>query len=803
MNWQTSLLELQKHFKEELTTSGVRRTWSCLSTDRPKTKVLPIKPAVLFTPLQEIPNLSVIQNPPIRCSKCGAINSQFNFYDKASRVLTCSLCGTKVLISNTYPLNQSGYPHEMCIGTTESVSAVEYINPSSPMSKRRLMFVFDIGSSEKEIEYLRDEFLSSIAVLPEETDIGIITVGATVNIHDIMADKTYVIGTDILNSSGSFKGNGDNIVSSVDDMLGRLLGFDYKTRLVRPLSTTLVNLNETVQQVLVQDPWANQESLQPGLRPYRLLGLAMAVASRILMDGELVIFSSGPVTVGPGITVVPDMKTQIRGWDDINSHTHGSEASLARQSTNYYNFLIPIFSSMKSDLPTQIANIDLFSPSVGINVFIAAKEQTGLLEMRGLIEGTGGEVFLCESFSDTAFSESLRLLMESSKGMGKKGLMEISTSKGISITNVIGHGIPLHPSTTTDLTPIKKTTATNSVGGSVGSSTKASNRWGIALFDKRTTIEIDLDMKQNKKNKKQGTSSKPGETENDTTRTNFYQAAGHNLAIMQIRFYYSEIEGQQRVRVVTFPFKLLPDVDINMFDQEAAIVSLARQAMYNADCGMMPQDIITSIDTSIIRMCREFSRYEQNNPASLTLPVSMQLLPLFSFHLRRAAYITLRDTPDITALQRFRLLKSGVIDGVRIIQPPLFVYTATNPTLVPAPLDSSSAKHDCVMLLDATDRVVVWYGKTVAAWRDDGWCDKEGYENIKTLVNKPIEDAKRIQASRYPSPRLTICDEGTSQARFVLSRVNPSGDGVAVKTSDISFAKFIESLRQIVVKPPE
>lgn len=66
---------------------------------------------------------------------------------------------------------------------------------------------------------------------------------------------------------------------------------------------------------------------------------------------------------------------------------------------------------------------------------------------------------------------------------------------------------------------------------------------------------------------------------------------------------------------------------------------------------------------------------------------------------------------------------------------------------------------------------------------------------------------------RFPIPRYIVCDQGGSQARFLLSKLNPStthmsatmygstpgaGTGQAIFTDDVSLQVFMEHLKRLV-----
>lgn len=48
------------------------------------------------------------------------------------------------------------------------------------------------------------------------------------------------------------------------------------------------------------------------------------------------------------------------------------------------------------------------------------------------------------------------------------------------------------------------------------------------------------------------------------------------------------------------------------------------------------------------------------------------------------------------------------------------------------------------------------------------------YENFRQLLAAPVDDAAEILAERFPAPRYIDTEQGGSQARFLLSKVNPS-----------------------------
>ena len=150
-----------------------------------------------------------------------------------------------------------------------------------------------------------------------------------------------------------------------------------------------------------------------------------------------------------------------------------------------------------------------------------------------------------------------------------------------------------------------------------------------------------------------------------------------------------------------------------------------------------------------------------------------------------------------------------------MIQPTLMSYildAAPQPVL----LDSVSIKPDVILLLDTFFHILIFHGETVAQWRKAGYQDQEGYENFKELLEAPVTDAQDLLTDRFPIPRYIVCDQGGSQARFLLSKLNPStthmstsmygsaqsaGAGQAIFTDDVSLQVFMEHLKRLVRIP--
>ena len=142
-----------------------------------------------------------------------------------------------------------------------------------------------------------------------------------------------------------------------------------------------------------------------------------------------------------------------------------------------------------------------------------------------------------------------------------------------------------------------------------------------------------------------------------------------------------------------------------------------------------------------------------------------------------------------------------------MIQPTLMSYGFSAPPQ-PVLLDSCSIKPDVILLLDTFFQVLIFHGETIAQWRIAEYHLQPNYENFKQLLEIPKSDAMELLMDRFPVPRYIECDQGKSQARFLLSKVNPStthvsgygaGEGQAIPTDDVSLQVFMDHLKKLAV----
>lgn len=377
--------------------------------------------------------------------------------------------------------------------------------------------------------------------------------------------------------------------------------------------------------------------------------------------------------------------------------------------------------------------------------------------MSSLANMTGGNIVLSDSFSTNIFKQSVQRIFlkhattdTDALQMAFNGVFEVLVGREMKVCGLIGPALSLN----------KKSPAVSEVEIGLAGSTA----WKLCGMNPRTTLAVYFEM-----------SGGPGTIVNPGQR-----------GLIQFITHYQHGSGSIRLRVTTLARPILdpnsPHISAS-FDQEAASVLMARIAVFKAE-REESGDVMRWLDRLLIRLCQRFGEYRKDDPVSFRLAPLFSLYPQLMFHLRRSQFLlTFNCSPDETAFFRHILSRETCTNSLLMIQPTLTSYSLQGP---PAPvlLDSCSIKPDSILLLDAFFQIVIFHGAHIAQWRNEGYHEKPEYEAFKALLEAPVADAAELLADRYPIPMYVICDQGGSQSRFLLSKLNPSNTHLSSATSN-------------------
>jgi len=643
------------------------------------------------------------------------------------------------------------------------------------------LFVVDTCLDEEELANLGDALQQAFNLLPEDALVGLVTFGTLVNVHELGfgdCPKSYV-----------FRGDKDYTAQKIQDMLGIASVRSQQAgsqpvaggrqsaigRFLLPASECMFALEQVLQD-LQKDPWP----VESGDRVQRCTGSALNVAMGLLesckgmqkQGSRIMTFVAGPATIGGGKIVNLSKKENIRSHTDMAK----GQAPLYEAACTYYK---------------NIAERAIAIHTV-VDLYACSLDQTGALELKHVVNRTGGVIVMGDKFNQSLFRESLRRAfrrhpdMPAADGvnvvpgglmMGFGANIEVIVSREIKISGALGPCASMSKG--------GATVAETEVG--IGGTTQ----WYLGGVDPTVTMAFFFDV----------------------PNTNATPLPQHKRRYMQFLTQFQTASGRTHLRVTTTcgPWHSDPadhSPIARSFDQEAAAALTARLATHRCE-SEEPADVMRWLDRSLIRLCSKFATYRKDDAGSFRLAPEFTLYPQFMFHLRRSKFLqTLNSSPDEQLYYRHVMNRECVSNTLIMLQPSLMSYSLQPGPPVPVLLDAGSVRVDTILLLDAFFHVIVFHGETIAAWKQHGYHLQEEHINFRNLLEAPQNDAQTIMEHRFPVPRYISCDQGKSEARFLLAMLNPSithhsndgAGGQTIFTDDVSLRVFMEHLVKLSVQ---
>ncbi|KAH1097491.1 hypothetical protein J1N35_014412 [Gossypium stocksii] len=758
---------------------GVRMTWNVWPRTKLEASKCVIPLAASIAPIRPHSDIPTLPYAPLRCRTCSAVLNAYSRVDFLAKIWICPFCYQR----NQFP------PHYAMISETNlpcelypQYTTVQYTlqtnpDPNNPSNAPQLqpvfVFVLDTCMIEEELVFAKSALKQAIGLLPEQAFVGFVSFGTQAHVHELgftEMSKVYV-----------FKGSKEISKEQVLEQLGlRAAGrrptAGYPKGLQNGYANTVVNRFllpasdcEFTLNSLLDELQTDQWPVQAGHRASRCTGVALSVAAGLLgaclpgTGARIIALVGGPCTEGPGTIVSKDLSEPVRSHKD-----------LFKDAAPYFKKAVKFYDSLAKQLVDQGHVLDLFA---------SALDQVGVAEMKVTIERTGGLVVLAESFGHSVFKDSFKRVFEDgeqSLGLCFNGMLEISCSKEIKVQGIIG------PCTSLEK---KGPSVSDTVIGEGNTTT-----WKMCRLDKSTCLTVIFDL-----------SSTDQSNVPETVNPQFY---------LQFLTSYQVPEGKTLIRVTTVTRQWV-DISVSTeelihgFDQETAAVVMARITSLKMETeeGL---DATRWLDRNLIRFCSKFGSYRENDPSSFSLNPCFSLFPQFIFNLRRSQFVQVfNNSPDETAYFRVLLNKENITNAAVMVQPSLISYSFNSPPQ-PALLDVASISADHILLLDSYFSIVVFHGMTIAQWRNMGYQNQPEHQAFALLLEAPQVDAQIIIRDCFPVPRLVVCDQHGSQARFLLAKLNPSatynnatdiapGSDI-IFTDDVSLQVFCEHLQRLAVQ---
>ncbi|KAL6970904.1 Protein transport protein S23 E [Sarracenia purpurea var. burkii] len=755
---------------------GVRMTWNVWPRTKVEASKCAIPIAASISPIRSHPDVPSLPYAPLRCKTCVAVLNPFARVDFTAHIWICPFCFQRNSFPHHYSaISETNVPAELYPQyTTIEYSLPTHPDPSSPPHQSPVfVFVLDTCMIEEELGYAKSALKQAIGLLPDNALVGFVSFGTQVQVHELgFSDmsKVYVF-------RGSKELSKDQVLDQLGlGVAGRRTGPGFQkggqtglpipgvTRFLLPASECEYTLDSLLDE-LGTDQWP----IPPGNRPLRCTGVALSIAAGLVgacsagTPARIVALVGGPCTEGPGAIGSKDMSDPVRSHKDLD-----------KDAAPYFKKAVQFYDELAKQLVGQGHVLDLFA---------SALDQVGVAEMKVVIERTGGLVVLAESFGHPVFKDSFKRVFEDgeqSLGLSFLGTLEINCSKDIKIQGIIG------PCTSLEK---KGPAVANTVIGQ-GNTTS----WKMCGIDKSTCLTVFFDI----------SSSEKADTSGNL----------NPMLFIQILTSYQSPDGQTRLRVTTISRRWIDTAVsseelVQGFDQETAAVVMARLTSYKME---MEEgfDATRWLDRNLIRLCSKFGDYRKDDPSSFTLNPCFSLFPQFMFNLRRSQFVQVfNNSPDETAYFRMLLNRENITNAAVMIQPSLISYSF-NSLPAPALLDVASISADRILLLDSYFSVVIFHGMTIAQWRSMGYQNQAEHQAFAQLLQAPRDDAQMIVRERFPVPRLVICDQHGSQARFLLAKLNPSATysnahemaagTEMIFTDDVSLQVFFEHLQRLAVQ---
>lgn len=337
--------------------------------------------------------------------------------------------------------------------------------------------------------------------------------------------------------------------------------------------------------------------------------------------------------------------------------------------------------------------------------------------LQPLAKASGGVLVLHDDFGE-AFGVNLQ--RASSRAVGSHGLLEIRCSDDILITQVVGPGEEAHLDT--------HETYTND------------SSLYIQMLSVEETQSFSVSM----------------ETKRDIKR---------DYVFFQFAVQFSNMFQADISRVITVR---LPTVDsvsayLESVQDEVAAVLIAKRTLLRAKNSSDAVDMRTTIDERVKDIALKFGSQIPKSKL-YRFPKELSLLPELLFHLRRGPLLgSIIGHEDERSVLRYLFLNASFDLSLRMVAPRCLMHREKG-TFEELPAHDLAMQSDAAVVLDHGTDVFIWLGAELAA--DEGR-SASALAACRTL-------AEEITELRFPAPRILAFKEGSSQARYFVSRLIPA-----------------------------
>lgn len=337
--------------------------------------------------------------------------------------------------------------------------------------------------------------------------------------------------------------------------------------------------------------------------------------------------------------------------------------------------------------------------------------------LQPLVKASGGILILHDDFGE-AFGVNLQ--RASNRAAGSHGLMEIRCSDDINVTQVIGPGEEAHTDN--------------------HEAFKNDNSVSIQMLSVEETQCFAVSME---------------------TRGNIKS----DFAYFQFGILFSNLYQADITRVITVR---LPTVDsvssyLDSVQDEVAAVLIAKRSLLRAKSFSDAIDVRKTVDERIKDITNRFGS-QMPKSKLYQFPKELSYLPEILFHLRRGPLLgSIVGHEDERSVLREIFLNASFDLSLRMVAPRCLMHREGG-TFEELPAHDLAMQSDAAVVLDHGTDVFIWLGAELAA--------QEGRSAAALAACRTL--AEELTEIRFPAPRILAFKEGSSQARYFVSRLIPA-----------------------------
>ncbi|KAL0539173.1 hypothetical protein IC582_023354 [Cucumis melo] len=337
--------------------------------------------------------------------------------------------------------------------------------------------------------------------------------------------------------------------------------------------------------------------------------------------------------------------------------------------------------------------------------------------LQPLAKASGGVLVLHDDFGE-AFGVNLQ--RASARAAGSHGLLEVRCSDEILITQVVGPGEEAHVDTHETF--------------------KNDTSLYIQMLSVEESQSFALSM----------------ETKRDLKS---------DFLFFQFVVQYSNVYQADISRVITVR---LPTVDsvseyLESVQDEIAAVLIAKRTALQAKSQSDTIDMRATIDERVKDIALKFGTLAPKSKI-YRFPKELSSVPELLFHLRRGPLLgSIVGHEDERSVLRNLFLNASFDLSLRMIAPRCLMHREGG-TFEELPAYDLAMQSDAAVVLDHGTDVFIWLGAELAA--------EEGKSAAALAACRTL--AEELTESRFPAPRILAFKEGSSQARYFVSRLIPA-----------------------------